>query len=253
MNNQIHLRDYFPNYLSSDSVFTKMSQLGAPWPQEVGQDMDDAYFTMYSGVKNPSEFVLLHLNPDSSTVANSLTIARILYGIYSESWNKLWEAYKTKYKPIDNYNIEEVVTKVKSDNRTIDKETTTEDSSETTSTTQYGQTVGTVANTKSFNFGFNSIERSPTGEQDTTNNETNGGSDTSTGTATGNTSTSDNTTDVLNGTEDTTLMRSGNVGQNSYQELLKQEFELWRWNFFTQVFKDVDRFLTLSVYTPCSH
>lgn len=98
MNSATNLRAYFPNYLSDDALFTKMATLGAPWTSEIGQDMDDAYFTMYSGIKNPSEFVTLHLNPGTE-IANSLTIARIIYGIYGDNWTKLWEAFKAKYTP----------------------------------------------------------------------------------------------------------------------------------------------------------
>lgn len=64
-------------------------------------------------------------------------------------------------------------------------------------------------------------------------------------------STSENTVDKDSINENITRNRSGNVGQNSYQELLKQEFELWKWNFFKQVFSDVDEFLILKVYDTC--
>lgn len=250
MADYIHLRSYFPNYLSRDSIFTKMSQLGAPWPQEVGQDMDDAYFTMYSGIKNPSEFVLLHLNPDSDPpTANSLTIARILYGMYSETWKRLWEAYKLKYTPIDNYNIEETVNKTTKDDRTIDKDVVRTDESTDTTTTQYGQTVESTANGKSYVHGFNSDSAVPTGEQNDVSTEQNGGTDTVTSTSSATGTNKDTTVDAATGSEDTSLIRKGNVGQTSYQELLRQEFELWRWNFFTRVFEDTDKYLVLSVYS----
>lgn len=252
MNSATNLRAYFPNYLSDDALFTKMATLGAPWTSEIGQDMDDAYFTMYSGIKNPSEFVTLHLNPGTE-IANSLTIARIIYGIYGDNWTKLWEAFKTQYTPIDNYNVKEVVTRTGTEDRSIGKNIDTTGAADETVTTDYGQTVNSTANAKSYTFGFNSQEAVPTGEQDEVGTEENGGQDTTTTKTSSNTKSNENTTDNVNETEDIQRTRQGNVGQNSYQELLRQEFELWRWNFFTQVFEDVDKFLVLSVYSSCTN
>lgn len=366
-----NLLEYFPNYLSTDSLFTKMSQLGAPWSQDIGQDMDDAYFTMYSGIKNPSKFVLLHLNPDEET-ANSLTIARILYGINGDNWTKLWEAFKTKYVPIDNYNLEESITTTSTSDRTInrtndltstvdgtEKETSqidgtnstdgstsstgTVDSNGTsalqhgeqiitdgaqnvtgknnsnsttdsngTSSLEHGEQITKSAEADTYTYGFNSAEKVPTAVQIETGSDTHSGTDTTTttdhttsgtiattdttttnkvtethsgtdtttttdhsttessGTSKSDTTTSstgtidtvtnqtradktaEDTTDNTTGSEDIKRTRQGNVGQNSYQELLRQEFELWRWNFFTQVFEDVDKFLVLSVYSSCT-
>lgn len=246
-----NLRTYFPNYLSEDSLFTKMVILGAPWTSEIGQDMDDAYFTMYSGIKNPSEFVTLHLNPGTE-VANSLTIARIIYGIFGENWIKLWEAFNTKYTPIDNYNIKEVTTRTGTEDRSIGKNVETTDKVDETVTTTYGQRVDSTSNAKSYTFGFNSQEAVPTGEQDEVGTEENSGQDSTTTNTSSTTNSNENTTDNVNETEDTERTRQGNVGQTSYQELLRQEFELWRWNFFTRVFEDVDKFLVLSVYSSCT-
>lgn len=302
-----NLRSYFPNYLNSDSLFTKMSTLGAPWSSEVGQDMDDAYFTMYSGIKYPSEFVTLHLNPDSE-VANSLTIARILLGMYNVPWTKLWEAYQAQYSPIDNFNTKEVVSRTQTNDRTInrtndytssvggtEKRTSENDGTENingstttdvttdsqgTSTLQHGQVITRTAQAENFTYGFNSAEEVPTSTQKEAGSDTYSGTDTTT-TTDHSVSNSDETTKTDSTTHDTGTIdiasnsaktdktvedtldtddekediertRQGNSGNYSYQELLQQEFELWRWNFYLRVFEDVDRFLTLSVYSPCS-
>lgn len=372
MNNKIHLIEYFPNYLSTDSIFTKMSQLGAPWPQEVGQDMDDAYFTMYSGIKNPADFVLLHLNPDSD-IANSLTIARILYGINGDNWTKLWEAFRTKYSPIENYNIQETINTTNKTDRNITRskdltstvdgtqnQTTESDStsnvdgsttldttensngtsalehgenilvhgtqvvtgkndsnttsdSNSTSSLDHGETITKEAEADEYSYGFNSVVKVPTAVQIENGSDVHSGTDTTTstdhstsGTVSGSTTSTTNdtseghsgtdttttqnttttkedgtsksdtvdhstgTTDTISktarsdneaedtsdsstGSEDILRNRSGNIGQNTYQELLQQEFELWKWNFFFRVFEDVDKFLVLSVYSSCKH
>lgn len=66
--------------------------------------------------------------------------------------------------------------------------------------------------------------------------------------------TADDTTDNQNETEEIIRSRKGNIGQNTYQELLRQEFDLWKWNFYLQVFMDCDKFITLSVFgSLCDH
>lgn len=250
MNNSIHLRDYFPDFVGENSLFQKMVAQGAPWNTSIGEAMDRAYFTMYSGIKNPSEFVTLNMAGD---VANSITIAAILYSMYGEPWTRLWEAYQTKYVPIDNYNIQETTTRTETDDRIINKNTLSNGSSDGTDTTTYGQNVDTTANAKSYTYGFNSTEKVPTGEQDESGTEANSGSDSISSTSTSESKVVDDTTDTNDIKEDIQRTRTGNVGQNSYQELLRQEFDLWRWNFFTQVFEDVDKFLVLSVYSDCAN
>lgn len=328
MNQPNTLRYYFPNYLNTDSLFTKMSSLGAPWSAEVGQDMDDAYFTMYSGIKNPSEFVRLHLNPDEET-ANSLTIARILYGIYGQNWTKMWEAMQTKYNPVENYNMQEIVSSTNSNDRTINKtndltstidttstqdstkdNTSTEDTTQNgtenmtgsttsdttsdsngTSSLEHGETITRSAQADNYTYSFNSTDKVPTGTQEETGTDTHSGTDTTTttdhsvvnsdGTSKSDTTTSntvkveftgnevgkvtgsentaradkgaEDVTDSSTGKEDIERTRSGNIGVTTTQQMLQQEFELWKWNFFTQVFEDCDKYLCLSVCSTCTH
>lgn len=308
MNSENNLRAYFPNYLSDDSLFTKMVTLGAPWTSEIGQDMDDAYFTMYSGIKNPSEFVTLHLNPGTE-IANSLTIARIMYGIYGDNWTKLWEAFKTKYTPIDNYNLQETISTTRSSDRTVnrtndltstvdgtEKQTSEQDGtqgitgttgsntigdSNGTSSLEHGEHIQRDAEADDYTYGFNSVEKVPTGARIETGTDVHSGTDTTTTSDHSTSETSgtsktdtvdhatgtvdittkdvradklvDDTLDTSEGKEDIQRTRVGNIGVTTTQQMLQQEFELWRWNFFIQVFEDVDKFLVLSVYSSCTN
>lgn len=52
-------------------------------------------------------------------------------------------------------------------------------------------------------------------------------------------------------TEESTLHRKGNIGVTTNQKLLTEERELWIWNFFEQVYKDLDSLLTLAIFDPC--
>ena len=51
--------------------------------------------------------------------------------------------------------------------------------------------------------------------------------------------------------ETETLTRSGNIGVTTTQQMLTSERDLWKWNFFDQIFADLDRELALMFHDPC--
>lgn len=59
-----------------------------------------------------------------------------------------------------------------------------------------------------------------------------------------------NTTDATTGETETerTLTRSGNIGVTTSQQMIQSSIELYEWNLFEQVFKDLDTILTISTY-----
>lgn len=96
--------------------------------------------------------------------------------------------------------------------------------------------------------GTDQTERSNT---DTYNREyTEKGTDTTdrTNTDTYNRSYTETGTDTTAGTSTRKLTRSGNIGTNTFQNLLQQERNLWMYDFFEQIFKDVDSVLTIPIY-----
>lgn len=153
---------------------------------------------------------------------------------------------------------------------------TTEDE---TTTVQYGKVDTYKGETDTFTYPFNETQRVPTSVVTDENSNTQSGSDTTTRnlvgvqTVDGSTTSKDDgtssttttgteasvkgekvkedTTDNDNEKEDITRNRTGNMGQTSYQDLIRQELELRKWSFFRQVFSDCDRLLALSVYDTC--
>lgn len=268
-----NLISYFPQYLDTGAIFTQMATLGAPWDSEVGKEMDDAYLSMYSGVKTASKFTVLH---SVDGVASVQSISKLLWSMYGQSWKRLWDGYTIQYSPIDNYNVQEIMERTQSNDRDINKTTdtnssvdgtvkdTTDMSESVNGSIQHGHVVQKTENNTKSVYGFDSQEAVPSEVTSATGTDTNSGTDTQTNTTdttgtvdtvTSNTTVgkiTDVTSDTDNETENLQRTKTGNVGQNSYQELLRQEFDLWRWNFFTQVFEDCDKYLVLSVYDLCS-
>jgi hypothetical protein len=59
-----------------------------------------------------------------------------------------------------------------------------------------------------------------------------------------------NLTDAETGETETVreLTRSGNIGVTTSQQMIQSSIDLWQWNFFNQVFEDLDTLLTISTY-----
>jgi len=151
-----------------------------------------------------------------------------------------------------------------------------------THNTEKETVISGAANQNNNTFGFNSASAVPLTTQAGTNNQT--GTETNTGTDTTVTqkaetlSTDTTATEAHTGVDATVeartaveshsgidliendgtitetggggheLTRSGNIGVTTTQQMIKAEREIWLWNFFEQVFSDVDNLLTLKIY-----
>lgn len=255
MNN---LSSYFPDASSQGTgIFSEMVSFGAPWSTKIGLDMDTLYFGWYSGIKCATDIVSTF---SKDGIANRIALARILYNMYGTAWTNLWNVMLEKYDPLLTYKLTEEIQR--------DENTTSEYSRNDTSSGTYSDESklnsedklgGTVTVTSegtgtTSQYGFNSSEAVPvtSDTSNSTNATENDTTDTtesttnSNGTSGGTLERKDNGTEQVG--ESITRTRSGNTGQHTTQELLRQEFNLWKWNFYRQVFEDVDKVLTLSIF-----
>ncbi len=273
------LNKLFPNFLTNGAVFVHMPD--APWMNDGnGMDMDIAYIGMWSGEKESASFVKYFIKDG---VLDNQKLAETLWRIYGRQWTKLWEAMLAKYDPIDNYSVLETTTRHLTNDRDITENGsvnytgsgtvgttgsgTTKDTDVETTKVDYGRVVNTSNQADNYTYGFNSAVKVPdnvvidTGEEkqsgsdNTTRNLTSEGSSTSSSdtstTDKGDTTTSDTTADNQIEDETITRNREGNIGQNTYQDLIRQELELRKWNYYKQVFTDTDVYLVLSVFDSC--
>jgi hypothetical protein len=128
-----------------------------------------------------------------------------------------------------------------------------------TESTAYGKTE-TGSNSDStteidYLYGLNTDTENPrpsdkmTSSRSGANSTEEGGSDTETFDITNKNDVEENS--EASGTEHYKLTRSGNIGVTTTQQMLESEIALWRWNFFEQVFSDIDKELALSVFDSC--
>ena len=265
--------DVYSNYPTDGGVFSPMSN--APWADTMsGTNLDILYLDGHSGERYCSNFINHRLN-DSDVLSsdNRTLIANILWAMFGIQWTRLWATMKpVDYDPLTNYKMEETIEGTESSTRTPDLtkgdtgtvQTTGQDKRTPNLTKANTGTVknegsGTSTNQNNL-WGFNSSASVPsdmsdgtaTNENTTTGNlsETETGTDTTdhTNTDTYNRSYTETGTDTTAGTSSRRLTRTGNIGTNTFQNLLQQERNIWMYDFFEQVFKDVDSVLTIPIY-----
>lgn len=265
--------DVYANYPTDGGVFSPMAN--APWTDTMtGLNLDIAYLDGHSGERFCSNIINRRLD-DSSVLSsdNRTLISNILWAMFGIQWTRLWATMKPiEYDPLTNYSMKETVEGTESSTRTPDltkgdtgtvqtsgQDKRTPDLTKTNTESVKNEGSGTSTNQNNI-WGFNSSEAVPsdmadgtaTNENTTTGNlsETQTGTDTTdhTNTDTYNRSYTETGTDTTAGTSSRKLTRTGNIGTNTFQNLLQQERSIWMYEFFEQVFKDVDSVLTIPIY-----
>jgi len=235
-----------------------------PWGDEDPETLDLAYFGNHSGGKFCAPIVKLFLSTDSlvdedgrinSTGAQKL--AAILLRKYLPNWKSLWATNVATYDPIHNYNMYEERDLVSTEDEEVVTDGTLDRTG--TDTLQHGK-VETVAHGRTseemtYRYGINTDTENPK-PSDKVNTEEGG-----------DTTTTDDGADVQlknlrdkndvkettdnDGTEHEEIHRYGNIGVTTTQQMLEAERRLWLWNYFDQVFGDLDRELALAFHDPC--
>lgn len=231
------LREAFADWKVGFGIFEALEQIGAdlPWgdsPETIILDIE--YFGNRSGGKLSAPVVMNLLgDKEELTAEDRVTLARIIWAKFGEPWKRLWETNIVAYNPIHNYNMTDTRKLAKGESEAKVGESNSVD------TTQHGRTTEGV----DYTYGLNSTGAQGNRSNRNTTNE--GG----TTTDTVNSGTKDNSVRASNEEEITT--RSGNIGVTTTQQMLSSERELWMWNFFDQVYKDIDSVLALPFYDPC--
>lgn len=214
-----NLQVFLSNYIGLSQADYNASALGKLLT-EYWKELDEDYFIENSSEKYLSRYGQLLINKfGTDPLELSKQIAKHVVTKFGLKWWKISQAITTDYKPLENYDMEEI--------RTPDlREDLTRKQNTDTNVNQ---------STESGIYGFNSTESQPTatGEGDThttglkANNEI---ADTKTNT----------------GTE--SLTRHGNIGVTTSQQMLESEIKLRQFNFIQEVFTDIDSILCLKVY-----
>lgn len=266
------MHDVYANYETDGGVFSPM--VNAPWVDTMpGLNLDIAYLDGHSGERYCSNLIKYRLVLGVLPAENRTLISNILWSMFGIQWARLWATMKPPdYDPLTNYQMQESEEGTNSSIRTPDLTKgdtgTVQTSGRDTRTPNLTKTEtgnvkddGSATSTNQNNvWGFNSttsvpsdmVDGSSTNESTTTRDltEKETGTDTTerSNTDTYNRNYTEKGTDTTAGTSSRKLTRTGNIGTNTFQNLLQQERNTWMYNFFEQVFKDVDSVITIPIY-----
>lgn len=256
------LRDVFDGWELGTGLFSFLAAQGTmPWANAENVDnsvLDVAYFGNHSGGKFCAPLVKLLINDEGVISAEArVTIAKIIISKYLNNWNHLWETNVAVYSPIHNYDMYE-----ERDLATTDDNVETTDG-ELSRTGTEGLTHGMVESTQhgrtednvNYKYGLNTTvyQQNRSDENVSTEGGTTTTTDSGTDTTTRNLvdSTDQTVTEDNEGTEHEETHRYGNIGVTTTQKLIQEERNLWLWNFFDEVFNDLDKELALAFHDPC--
>ncbi len=212
------LIDHFASWMTGGGIFATLN--GMPWDSD-GTDktaLDIEYFGNHSGLKESSPIIEKMTSWPDDTQITPVELSRlhaIIKNKFLLSWQKIYAALITDYKPLENYNMTEITTpRVE----TVRKE----------------NTDITVTNNANGNvYGFNSVDPVPA--------SVSGGTSHTVG--------NENVNKVTESkTGNDTLTRSGNIGVTTSQQMLESEIALRKQHFFDIVFTNVDTILAIPAW-----
>lgn len=257
------INEVIPNWALGEGIFNALQSFPVPWQYEdISASLDLEYHGNISGDKFISPLVRKFKEGDTLTSEELVSIAGVIYTLYGKNWEKEFETLDLQFNPIENYSM---VEKMIDDTTEVEKGTThtrtdntthTKTGTETNTPNLTERVTPNITNTNSNTvFGFNSSTGVPsdssTGNQSGTTTTTNTGnntlthnvSDKDTGTVT------DKDTGKDTHTRNYTLTRSGNIGVTTSQQMIQSSRELYMWNiFYTVVFPDIDKVISLPIY-----
>lgn len=198
----------------SDCVLNKLLN-----PQSNDLDLSIAYFIERSSEKfiSPLFYKLLKLVETGDMTRENMykQLCIIIANKYAFKWYKIVKAFTENYKPLENYDMEEIRTPNLTENITRN------------------QSTDIHQETESGIYGFNSTNSNPTatGEGDTTGLKAN-----------------NETSDLKTNTGTESLTRHGNIGVTTSQQMLESEIKLRQYGLIEGIFKDIDSVLCLKIY-----
>ena len=185
--------------------------------------LNQDYYLSHSGDKYISPFVERLFNAGKTASEISSYVATICYNRFGEKWKKIYDALLTEYNPLENYSMEETRTPNLTDSDTENVGTSISSNRTTNANSKYK--------------GFNA-------DEPVTITTTDGGENSSTTGAKLANETSRTSTHT--GTE--TLTRAGNIGVTTSQMMLDSEFKVRQYDFYKELFNDIDSVMCLMIY-----
>lgn len=208
----------------------------ATWKEDTDVDdskVDVAYIYGHSGNKYIAPFLEKYLDENGKLTTSAITeIAGILWQLFGENWNRLWEINKAEYDPLENYNKTETRSTDETGKETMDRTHTGFDTSVTEGLANQNQSKNKV-------YGFNSSNPVNASENESSHKSTN--------TFTPGVADKEEKSFTDRNTFEE-IHTNGNIGVTTSQQMAQSSVDFWKWKFWMNVMDDLDSWLVLSVY-----
>lgn len=229
-----------------NGIFAHMSYV---FPDITADYLDTLLYSKY-GNKLTSQLVEVFASDDLGVLSNDSlnSLSNIILQMYKSKWDRLKRIYSIDYDPIHNYLDEwnDSSTGTENNSSNISKNsnisnTRTDDLSETSSTSSNQNNNNSV-------FAFNSETAVPTDTSSGTSGDNTTVANTGTVTVSGSENHSDTITEENSNSKTRNGRHSGNIGNITTQQFIREEISTWKWNFVNEVIRDVINEIALPIY-----
>lgn len=220
----------------TQKIFTRiMTAHQVPWNEDediTGALLDFEYLNNQSGDKIISPAVEKALSSGQLSDTSFNTLCDVAWMMFNKRWARLWEILTAEFNPIENYSMTDTHTfehgKIETNSGT--------DTTRRTGTDTVTHTGDNENEVSAFN--SSTYEDAAKVTQNTTDLDTR------------------NMNDALehghvitnSGVDTERTTRSGNIGVTTSQQMAQSSIDLWKWNYFYDIFRDVDNVFTITTY-----
>lgn len=207
------LKDYFPDGITGDGIFTAISQIS--WFPGVAPSQLDTYFMLMHGEKLASKVLDNFTNDDGVITGDKLkALARMIHNTYINNWEHEYKTLTVEYNPIENTDYVETY---KGSASGTAGGTNTETGGVSTENDTYGLGSSAAAHDSKSTTTFNNHQ--------TTLSSTSSGSD------------------------EHEIRKHGNIGVTTNAEMIKSDIEVWQLNKFYDILcTDICNIIALSIF-----
>lgn len=220
----------------TQNIFTRiMTVHEVPWNEDesiTGALLDFEYMNNQSGDKIVSPAVEKALSSGQLSDTSFNTLCDVAWMMFNKRWARLWEILTAEFNPIENYSMTDTHT---FEHGKVETNTGT-DTTRRTGTDTVTHTGDNENEVSAFN--SDTYQDAAKVTQNTTDLDTR------------------NMNDALehghvitnSGVDTERTTRSGNIGVTTSQQMAQSSIDLWKWNYFYDIFRDVDSIFTITTY-----
>lgn len=220
----------------TQKIFTRiMTVHEVPWSEDnsiTGALLDFEYLNNQSGDKIISPAVEKALSSGQLSDTSFNTLCDVAWMLYNKRWARLWEILTAEFNPIENYSM--------TDTHTFEHGKIETNSGTDTTRRTGTDTVTHTGDNENEVSAFNSSDYEDAAKviQNTTDLDTR------------------NMNDALehghiianSGVDTERTTRSGNIGVTTSQQMAQSSIDLWKWNYFYDIMRDIDSIFTITTY-----